>query len=798
MPPQANSRKRPAPGASPTIQQQPTSLHLPPGSSSPPLSDEQFFKWGQNAANNASSYPDPAATYNTNIYHGITGSMATMAQATATSGQRAPPTPSSPSNQLARRSMNQSLVSRGPRAFNSGAGTTSWPGDFGDGTGLELQGGGGWINNTDEQLEQRALIAKREAQAKRKQIPPFVQKLSSFLDQSKNTDLIRWSDGGDSFIVLDEDEFAKTLIPELFKHNNYASFVRQLNMYGFHKKVGLSDNSMKASERKNKSPSEYHNPYFKRGHPDLLWLINKPRNAQTSIRDGKKSGRKAGVKAEEGDRVSDDEGSGDDNDEFTKGHLGQHDISRSIGNSGGGGGGGGNRGLIAQNDGGGVVAKRELADVRSQLESIRQHQKVISTHINRLRKDHNQLYEQAVAFQTLHDRHESSINAILTFLATVYNRSLEGHGGQNFASMFGNAIPHDTQGQGNVVDVGDVGDRPPDNQAQRRFRRQPLMLTAPPSSGQPGESGRVSTVSPAASGSSAQSFQPLYGQSQQSQYLPPNQTQTAAQSGAIEELFDPRSSTQSVGSPPIKPDVDSPSGPQDTPQRDILSIINSANATNNIQGVRYDFPTALSHYETSNGNSPLTPKQRNAMLHLIANNTNASAAGTNNALLSPNPPPVPSLDQFGSTQQEIDMLARLQAEQDAKVQNLANMVQPLSPTGEIPGLTDGQYYNGPGLDVGPGALDLDQFFNSGDYFSSHGNGDMDFVADAGLGDSASIFDGTAAGGDGGGGGGGGISGEENGRVVEALDSSEAPSPSNTVEGRTPEDVGSPSKRRRRG
>lgn len=43
----------------------------------------------------------------------------------------------------------------------------------------ESSGGDGWGESLAE-LEQRALVAKREAQAKRKQIPPFVQKLRRY------------------------------------------------------------------------------------------------------------------------------------------------------------------------------------------------------------------------------------------------------------------------------------------------------------------------------------------------------------------------------------------------------------------------------------------------------------------------------------------------------------------------------------------------------------------------------------------------------------------------------------------
>ncbi|KAJ3596946.1 hypothetical protein NHX12_003346 [Muraenolepis orangiensis] len=61
-------------------------------------------------------------------------------------------------------------------------------------------------------------------------VPAFLTKLWTLVEDPDTNQLICWSATGTSFHVFDQGRFAKEVLPKYFKHNNMASFVRQLNM----------------------------------------------------------------------------------------------------------------------------------------------------------------------------------------------------------------------------------------------------------------------------------------------------------------------------------------------------------------------------------------------------------------------------------------------------------------------------------------------------------------------------------------------------------------------------------------
>ncbi|KAG9122436.1 stress-responsive transcription factor hsf1 [Ceratobasidium sp. 392] len=238
---------------------------------------------------------------------------------------------------------------------------------------LELNGN--MAATTDQLALTKANRAPAISTSTRQAVPAFLNKLYNMVNNPDTDELVRWSDEGDSFYIPSHERLSKELLPRFFKHGNFSSFVRQLNMYGFHKVPHLQQGVLQNSTET--ELWQFQNPHFQRGQPDLLCLITR-----------KKTGANTDNAVDE--------------TQYNNAAAGPTPSTNQ------------------------AAGPLDMTILNSSLTAIKKHQTSLSAELKTLQESNQHLWNEALAARDRHKKHQDTINKILKFLASVFGNGATG------------------------------------------------------------------------------------------------------------------------------------------------------------------------------------------------------------------------------------------------------------------------------------------------------------------------------------------------------------------------------------
>ncbi|KAF8165160.1 HSF-type DNA-binding-domain-containing protein [Crassisporium funariophilum] len=108
---------------------------------------------------------------------------------------------------------------------------------------MNSQPSGSSNNSSDENHDQPPSPSKSsDHQPPKTEAKPqatFLTKLYALLERPDNHHMIRWDPAGEHIIVERPEQLALHVLPSIYRQSRFASFSRQLNIYGFMRKVNL-------------------------------------------------------------------------------------------------------------------------------------------------------------------------------------------------------------------------------------------------------------------------------------------------------------------------------------------------------------------------------------------------------------------------------------------------------------------------------------------------------------------------------------------------------------------------------